>query len=91
MTADDPRSAPHEIATLRAGCAATWTGAGTPLLGVTALRDVVAAVARDPDSGARHRMTRHGRWSWFAAGLFAGIVLLVVVVWLLFLGFGFNV
>jgi hypothetical protein len=36
-------------------------------------------------------MTRRGRWSWFAAGVFAGIVLFVVVIWLLFLGFGFNV
>jgi hypothetical protein len=31
------------------------------------------------------------RWSWFAFGLFVGVVLFVVLVWLLFLGFGFNV
>ena len=35
--------------------------------------------------------SHHERWSWFAAGLFVGIVLFVVLVWLLFLGFGFNV
>lgn len=35
--------------------------------------------------------TPRGRWSWFAAGLFVGIALFVVLVWLLFLGFGFNV
>jgi hypothetical protein len=34
---------------------------------------------------------RRGRWAWFAAGLFVGFVLFVVLVWLLLLGFGFNV
>jgi hypothetical protein len=35
--------------------------------------------------------TSRERWSWFAIGFFAGVVLFFVVVWLLFLGFGFNV
>jgi hypothetical protein len=34
---------------------------------------------------------KNGHWSWFAAGLFVGFVLFVVLVWLFFLGFGFNV
>jgi hypothetical protein len=34
---------------------------------------------------------RRGRWSWFVAGVFVGFVLFVVLIWLLLLGFGFNV
>ena len=35
--------------------------------------------------------TPRGRWPWFAAVVVVGIALFVVLVWLLFLGFGFNV
>ena len=67
-------------------------------IGLDEALELVALIAqKDPrryasaDSWDTHSVsTGRVRWSWFMAGLLVGIVLFVVLVWLLFLGFGFN-